>query len=66
MQGESLIFPPTTGGAKKLAADLGLPLLGSIPLDPRIGKACDEGKAFLEECPDSKAAQAYREIIESE
>lgn len=37
-QGESVIFAPTTGGAKKMAADTNVRFLGSIPLDPRIGK----------------------------
>ena len=26
-----------------MAKDLNVPLLGKIPLDPLIGKACDEG-----------------------
>ena len=29
------------------------------------GKCCDEGKSFLAEVPDSPAAKAYHEIIES-
>jgi len=37
-KGESVIFAPTTGGAKKMAADTNVRFLGSIPLDPRIGK----------------------------
>ena len=32
-----------SGGAEKMAKDLNVPLLGKIPLDPLIGKACDEG-----------------------
>ncbi len=61
---ESLIFPPTSGGAKKMSEDCGVPFLGSIPLDPRIGKACDEGANFLDTCPDSPAAQSYLSIIQ--
>ncbi|KAJ2784526.1 cytosolic Fe-S cluster assembly factor nbp35 [Coemansia javaensis] len=61
--GESRIFYPTTGGAKALCAELGLPLLGSIPLDPRIGRACDFGSSFLDTCADSPAAQAYAGIV---
>lgn len=38
-QNESKIFPPTTGGGEKLAQDTNIPLLGKLPLDPRIGKA---------------------------
>lgn len=44
----------------------GIPYLGSIPLDPRIGKSCDSGISFLEEYPDSPATQAYVEIVDSE
>ncbi|XP_006007941.1 cytosolic Fe-S cluster assembly factor nubp1 isoform X2 [Latimeria chalumnae] len=60
---ESLIFPPTTGGAEKMCKDLNIPLLGQVPLDPRIGKSCDEGKSLFSEAPDSPATVAYRNII---
>ena len=33
-----MIFAATTGGGRKMAEDLGIPFLGSIPLDPRIGE----------------------------
>lgn len=36
-QTESKIFPPTTGGAEKMASDYKIPFLGKLPLDPRIG-----------------------------
>lgn len=36
-QKESQIFPPTTGGAEAMCQDLKIPLLGKVPLDPRIG-----------------------------
>ena len=35
------------------------------PLHLSSGKCCDEGKSFLAEVPDSPAAKAYREIIQS-
>ena len=38
MQTKSDIFPPTTGGAEKMAVDMGIPFLGRLPLDPRIGR----------------------------
>lgn len=47
-QHESQIFPPTTGGAAKLCEDMDLTLLGRLPLDPRIGQSCDEGRSFLD------------------
>lgn len=37
LQNTSQIFPPTTGGAQRMCEELNLPLLGRVPLDPRIG-----------------------------
>ncbi len=62
--GYSEIFYPSTGGAKALCDELGLRFLGSIPLDPRIGKSCDLGVSFTDEYPDSPATKAYLEVIE--
>ncbi|KAI0034462.1 P-loop containing nucleoside triphosphate hydrolase protein [Vararia minispora EC-137] len=62
-KGESQIFKPSTGGAKRLAEDMSLELLGSVPLDPRIGKSADYGVSFLDEYPDSPATTAYLSII---
>eukprot|EP00128_Syssomonas_multiformis_P001349 Colp12_sorted_trinity150504_noHs@18531 len=61
---ESEIFPPTSGGAAALCAELTLPFLGRIPLDPRIARCCDEGKSFVEEHPESPAATAYKSVVE--
>ena len=63
---ESQIFKPTTGGAKALATETGIELLGVVPLDPRIGKSADYGVSFLDEFPDSPATSAYLDIIHSE
>jgi len=60
----SQIFPPTTGGAEKMCQDLGVLFLGQLPLDPRIGQSCDEGKNFLTEHADSPAAKAYNSVIQ--
>ena len=60
----STIFPRTTGGAEKMCEDLGERFIGSLPLDPRIARSCDEGKSFLEEVPDSPAVRAFRTIVE--
>lgn len=60
---ETKIFAPTTGGAEKMAQELDVPFLGRIPIDPRIAKACDEGRFFLSEFPDSEATKAFNQII---
>ncbi|CAO1625538.1 unnamed protein product [Sympodiomycopsis kandeliae] len=62
--GRSDIFYPSTGGAKSLCEELGLNFLGSVPLDPRIGKCCDMGESFIDEYPDSPASKAYLGIID--
>jgi len=60
---ESVIFPPTTGGAEKLCEDYNIPFLGKLPLDPKVGRCCDEGVSFLATHPESVAARAYMNII---
>ena len=35
------------GGGERLAAELGVPLLGSVPLDPELRRACDEGRPYV-------------------
>ena len=64
--GRSDIFYPSTGGAKALCEELDLRFLGSVPLDPRIGKCCDMGESFVDEFPDSPASIAYTHIIDRE
>lgn len=64
--GRSDVFYPSTGGAKALCEELDLRFLGSVPLDPRIGRCCDEGESFVEAFPESPAAVAYMDIIASE
>lgn len=61
---KSQIFKPSTGGAKRLAEEMNVELLGAVPLDPRIGKSADYGVSFLDEYPDSPATTAYLDIIE--
>lgn len=63
-KGESQIFKPSTGGAKRLAEETGIELLGAVPLDPRIGMSADYGVSFLDEYPDSPATTAYLDIID--
>ncbi|KAI4131259.1 MAG: hypothetical protein LQ347_003057 [Umbilicaria vellea] len=60
---ESHIFRPTTGGARKLARETGIPFLGAVPLDPRIGMACDYGESFFDHFPDSPACRALRAVV---
>jgi len=56
----TLIFPGP--GARRFAERLGVPFLGSVPLDPVVSLASDEGKPAIIAAPDSAQAQAFREI----
>jgi Mrp family chromosome partitioning ATPase len=60
---ESQIFRPSTGGARRLAEDEKIPFLGAVPLDPRIGMACDFGESFLDAYPDSPACKAIKGVV---
>lgn len=46
------------GGGPALAAELGVPLLGQIPLEPEVANAGDAGLPIVARMPDSPAAQA--------
>lgn len=59
----SQIFKATTGGAARLAKDTGVPYLGAVPLDPRIGMACDFGESFFDGFPDSPACAALENVV---
>jgi len=52
------------GGGAKTAEELGLPLLGSVPLDPAIVIGGDAGTPVVLERPDSPSAKAFTEIAE--
>ena len=60
---QNQIFKATTGGARKLATETGIPFLGAVPLDPRIGMACDYGESFFDNFPDSPACAALQRVV---
>ena len=50
------------GGGERMAAQYGVPLLGSLPLDIAIREQGDAGQPVVVAAPDSAVAQAYRQI----
>ena len=60
----SEIFKATTGGAEALAKEMDVPFLGRVPLDPRIGMACDYGESFFDAYPDSPACAALQGVVD--
>lgn len=50
------------GGGEAIAAEVKVPFLGAIPIDPRVTEGGDTGAPILIAYPDSPAAQAYQEL----
>ncbi len=53
-----------SGGGERLAAELGVPLLGQIPLQAGLADAADHGVPIVTAAPGSAAAVMLREIAE--
>jgi ATP-binding protein involved in chromosome partitioning len=53
------------GGGEKAAQDLGIPYLGSIPLDPEMVKAGDEGRPYVLRHADTPTWKAVDEVMEN-
>jgi ATP-binding protein involved in chromosome partitioning len=45
-----------------MAEDLGIPMLGEVPIDTRVRVGGDEGQPIVASAPDSPAAQAFLEV----
>jgi ATP-binding protein involved in chromosome partitioning len=52
------------GGGERVAEEMDVEFLGSIPLDPRISADSDEGTPFIVSHPDSPASKAFMRIVE--
>jgi ATP-binding protein involved in chromosome partitioning len=53
-----------SGGGERLATECGLPLLGQVPIDPRIQEGGDTGRPIVAAEPTSRAAQALAGIAQ--
>lgn len=53
----------TTGGGKALAEEMKVPFLGSIPLDPELVRAGDEGYPFIKVMHETPTAEAVGRIV---
>jgi len=57
---ETRIFKGLSG--EQLAAHFGVPFLGSVPLDPKVSEAGDEGVPSLVANPDGPQAKSFHQI----
>ncbi len=55
-----------TGGGKAMAEELGVPFLGSVPIEPAIAHDADAGRPFCGDasCQSSPAQKSFSEIVE--
>jgi len=53
-----------SGGGRKMAQEMGVAFLGSIPIDPKIGVDSDKGEPFIIAQKNSAAAKAFMEIVD--
>jgi hypothetical protein len=61
---ETKIFPPVTGGAKKMCEDWKLDLLGQIPIDVQLLLSTEKGSSICEDAPDSHSSLAYNTVVD--
>jgi ATP-binding protein involved in chromosome partitioning len=54
----------SSGGGQRLADEIAVPLLGSVPLQPELAALADVGRPILIAQPDSPAARSLRDIAE--
>lgn len=52
-----------SGGGEKMSKEVGVPFLGSIPIDPKVGVDTDKGTPFVMANKESAAAQAFQGIV---
>jgi Mrp family chromosome partitioning ATPase len=53
-----------SGGGETMAADMGVPFLGRLPLDPAITSGGDSGKPFAAGDDESEGAKNFKTIVE--
>lgn len=53
------------GGGERLAAEAGVPFLGSVPIDPAVRQGGDAGQPVILAHPESAAARALTAVAES-
>jgi ATP-binding protein involved in chromosome partitioning len=55
----------SSGGGRRLADELGVPLLGQVPLDPLLREQGDIGEPIVAAHPDSETAQIIAAVAEA-
>ncbi|KAI3858712.1 hypothetical protein MKX03_033665 [Papaver bracteatum] len=59
------VFDSSKGGAAKMCREMEVPFLGKVPMDPKLGKAAEEGRSCFADQQCGASAAALRRIIET-
>ena len=61
---ETEVFHTSGGGAAGMAADMGVPFLGRVPMDGELSRAAEEGRSVFEGGRAAACTPALRRIID--
>jgi len=61
----SRMHPLGQGGGAKLAAEVGVPLLGEIPIDSQVSSCGDAGEPIVSKLPDHAISKAYLALAQT-
>jgi MinD-like ATPase involved in chromosome partitioning or flagellar assembly len=53
-----------SGGGQRMAQEMNVPFLGSIPIDPQISEACDAGTPYIYHYSKTETAKAFQNAIQ--
>jgi len=53
-----------SGGAERMAEEMGVPFLGRIPIDPALVAACDDGAPFAGAAAETETARTFRQVVQ--
>eukprot|EP00697_Spironema_sp_BW2_P003819 gnl/Spiro4/15072_TR8124_c0_g1_i1.p1 gnl/Spiro4/15072_TR8124_c0_g1~~gnl/Spiro4/15072_TR8124_c0_g1_i1.p1 ORF type:complete len:368 (-),score=114.43 gnl/Spiro4/15072_TR8124_c0_g1_i1:93-1103(-) len=56
------VFTPSSGGGRALCERMSVPFLGRIPLDPMLGRCCEEGTSYFRD-RDSAGTRALQAVV---
>ena len=48
-----------------MSGEMGVPFLGSIPLDPQLLRCCERGESYVAKFPNGPAVQPFLAVVES-
>ena len=55
----------SSGGGKSLAEQVGIPFLGTVPIEPKLALASESGVNFIQQFHDCEARQSFVKIFET-